>query len=216
MLYPFLFFIALHVVLFYSNPKRESSHEYASRWVSFVHSLIVTYLSIYYIRFDDRLDWLGGENKPEYTFILSITGAYTIYDVFYFVLLADKMDYEFIYHHVLVFFTCFASIITNQSGGCLVMNNAISECTTPFMNIRFFLRYYSMERTLLFLFNDMVFSFSFLYCRLYLAHRLAMETLYSGTVLLPIRLLVIPFYILNMYWSYGITKLIIRRIRSFF
>lgn len=210
MIFPMISFCFLHIFLYSSQ--RKTPHDYSNRWISFIHSFLVTVLSIYYLSYEERNNWIEAENKPEYNFILGITAGYTLYDTLFMILLSDQINFEFIYHHVIVFAVCFVSIVMNRSGGGLVMNAIISECTTPLLNIRYFFRYYSMDKTWMSLLNDMMFSFLFLYCRVYLSFLHGMEILLSENCISLIRYLVIPFYLLNLFWSYGICKLIARRL----
>jgi len=204
-----LIFCLLHAFTAY---KIKKSHEYSSRCVSFVHSLVVTCLSLYYLDRTNNPDWVGAKNKPEHTYILGISACYIVYDVIYFIILAEKLDWEFIYHHVFVFAACFVSIYNDRSGGCLILNEIISECTTPFLNMRYFLR--AHKSSFMYMLNEIIFSTLFLYCRVYLAFQLMINIMESNSVLPTIKFMTIPFYMLNLYWSYGIIKMIIRRLKN--
>ncbi|XP_058050649.1 TLC domain-containing protein 5 [Ahaetulla prasina] len=134
-----LAWLFLYWGFWYQN--RHRGAEWSCRMVTFLHGLMVTFLSGYIVFIDGPwpLTHTGHPNTPLQEFVLCLSMGYFIFD-FCWCLLLDSEGDLMLYHHLLSMSGMSLVLDTGKSGPEICAIIFVSEITNPFLQMRWFLR----------------------------------------------------------------------------
>ncbi|XP_063167427.1 TLC domain-containing protein 5 [Candoia aspera] len=115
--------------------------EWSCRMVTFLHGLIVTFLSGYTVFIDGPwpLTHAGHPNTPLQVFLICLSLGYFIFDFCWCILFNSESDLM-LSHHFLSMCGMTLALDTGRSGSELNAIIFVSEVTNPFLQMRWFLR----------------------------------------------------------------------------
>ncbi|XP_007422939.1 transmembrane protein 136-like [Python bivittatus] len=120
---------------------KHRSPEWSCRMVTFLHGLIVTFLSGYIILMDGPwpLAHAGHLNTPLQVFVICLSLGYFIFDFCWCILFISESDLM-LSHHMLCMCGMTLALDTGKSGAEISAIIFVSEITNPLLQMRWFLR----------------------------------------------------------------------------
>ncbi|GLU02606.1 hypothetical protein SLE2022_198510 [Rubroshorea leprosula] len=198
--------------------------EWNNRGFSTFHALIVAVISFYLLLFSDLFSedsqdtLIINRTSTLSNTILGFSIGYFLTDlamiIWYFPALGGL---EYVLHHGLSMFSIFLSLISGQAQMYILMT-LFSECTTPCVNLRWYLDVAGKKGSMIYIFNGIALFFGWLIARIFLfiyffAHMFGhFDQVKQMFPLGFYSLLTIPFLLatMNMFWFWKITKGLIK------
>ena len=200
-----LFFVCRHVLF------RSKTADFSNRFVSIVHALVAIYLSYQSIDFSRMFDRVGEKNTNAETFCMAMSLSYFVYDCLYCVF---AFEFDAVVHHVFTIGGLASGVVQKKSGCELVGCLFLMEVSNPSLHLRSLLRELKMKDAPLATFNDLIFAFLFLACRLVLGPPLVYKTLMCKNSDLLVKVGAFGILAVSLLWGWKIVKMFLTKARQ--
>lgn len=133
-----------------------------SRVNSLVHGVIQTVLSLIFLfKYESDLEF---QNQKFVMKIVCVSTGYFVYDLAL-AIIYKKNDFNLIIHHITGFCGLFLSGMMANGEFYTMLGLFVAEITNPFMNIKFFLKFYNLRHTMLYELIDASYLISYIFFR---------------------------------------------------
>ena len=201
----FILYLALKLIF------KNKSSEWCNRIVTLVHSLVVCRLVEYSIWTDNPLYHVGGPNTQHEENSLVFSCSYFIFDTAWCLYMGSEGPLMIV-HHLIGVFMLPLSLISNSSAAEIVLALWGGELTNPFLQYRYYLKFYNKENGRIAFLNNLAFAVAFVFIRVGFFTVLCFYFVTSPNTSIIIKLFGVAFYLVGLAWSYKIIGFVKRKL----
>eukprot|EP00111_Clytia_hemisphaerica_P012380 TCONS_00036363-protein len=187
--------------------------EWCNRTLTLLHSLVICRMIEYSAYTDGNpLHRIGGTNTVMEEKILMFACSYFIFDTIWLLFVKSDEDPLILAHHAVGVLMLPLSHWYGSSGAEICVALWGGELTNPFLQYRFYLKYYTMQGSRLAFWNDFVFAVVFLIIRVIFFTVLCYQFMVAPKTHTLIKAFGLLFYFVGLSWSYKIIGFIQRKL----